>query len=64
MRRKSESRSPARLNDLRHSLDLVRILEAYHLIEEEKITLQQLVLTCQRPGEFVVSYIDRGLEIA
>ncbi|XXG48040.1 hypothetical protein AAC387_Pa02g2583 [Persea americana] len=41
----------------------MRILEAYHSAEEEKITLRQLVLTRQGPGESVVSYIDEWLEI-
>ena len=40
------------------------ILEAYHSVEEEKITIWQLVLTCQGPGESVVSYINRWLEMA
>ena len=60
----SETRSSARRDALRRSLDLMRILEAFHSAEEEKITLRQLVLTRQGPGEFVVSYIDRWLEIA
>ena len=59
-----ETRSPVRRDALRRSLDLMCILEAHHSVEEEKITLRQLALTCQGPGESVVGYIDRWLEMA
>lgn len=42
----------------------MRILKAYHSVEEEKITLRQLVLMHQGPGESIVSYIDRWLKMA
>ena len=42
----------------------MRILEAYHLADEERTTLQQLALTCQGPGKSVVDYINRWLEMA
>ena len=41
----------------------MRILEAYHLAKEEKISPRQLLLTRQGLGESVVSYIDRWLEL-
>ena len=59
-----EAHNLAKHDALRHSLDLMRILEANHPAEEEKITLRQLVLTRQGLGESVVNYIDRWLEIA
>ena len=42
----------------------MRILEVYHLADEEKITLRQLVLTRQVLGESIVGYIDRWLKMA
>ena len=42
----------------------MRILEAYHSAEEERITLRQLALTREGPGESVIGYIDRWLEMA
>lgn len=35
------------------------ILEAYHSTDEERITLRQLALKCQEPGESVGGYINR-----
>lgn len=49
---------------LRRSLDLICILEAYHLTGEETVIIRQLVLTCQGPGESIVSYINQWLEMA
>ena len=42
----------------------MRILEAYHSADEERITLRQLALTRQGLGESVVGYINRWLELA
>ena len=60
----SKTCSPTRRDDLRRALDLMRILEAYHSVDEERITLRQLALTRQGPGESIVGYINRWLELA
>ena len=60
----NEVHSSARRVILRRSLDLIRILEAYRSIEEETIIVRQLVLMRQGPGESIVKYINRWLEIA
>ena len=45
-------------------MDLMRILEAYHSADEERITLQQLTLTHHGPGESIVGYKNLWLEMA